>query len=63
MELERALSGLPIEGRERRIRSVAEVLDCYADSYGLNHRQRSAVWVKGCVVHLKQHLGSVSCPI
>jgi integrase len=62
LELERALSGLPTEGRERRIRSVTEVLDCYADSYGLNHRQRSTVWVKGCVVHLKRHLGSVLLP-
>jgi integrase len=60
--LERALSGLPIQARERRIRSVSEVLDSYADSYGLNHRQRSAVWVKGCVVHLKRHLGSVLLP-
>jgi hypothetical protein len=62
LELERALSGLPNEARERRIRSVAEVLDCYADSYGLNHRERSTVWVKGCVVHLKRHLGSVVLP-
>lgn len=62
LELERALSGLPTEGRERRIRSVAEVLDCYAGSYGLNHRLRSTVWVKGCVAHLKRHLGSVILP-
>ena len=57
--LERALAGLPTEARERRIRSAAEVLYCYADSYGLNHRTRSTVWVKGCVVHLKRHLGSL----
>ncbi len=62
LELERALSGFSVEGRERRIRSVTEVLDCYADSYGLNHRQRSTVWVKGCVAHLKRHLGSVLLP-
>jgi len=62
LALERALSGLPIEARERRIRSVAEVLDCYAGSYGLNHRERSTVWVKGCVSHLKRHLGTVLLP-
>jgi hypothetical protein len=63
LELERALSGLPDEARERRIRSVAEVLGSYADSYGLNHRARSTEWVKGCAVHLKRHLGQCCCPI
>ncbi len=62
LELERAFSGLPTEARERRISSVTDVLDSYAESYGLNHRARSAVWVKGCIVHLKKHLGSVLLP-
>src|SRR5580704_2533595 len=62
LELERALSGLPTEARERRIRSVGEVLDSYAADYGLNHRQRSAVWVKGCAAHLKKHLGPLLLP-
>jgi integrase len=62
LELERALCGFPTEAKERRIRSVGQVLDSYAAGYGLNHRQRSAVWVKGCVAHLKKHLGSLLLP-
>jgi integrase len=62
LELERALSGLPTEARERRIRSVGEVLDSYAADYGLNHRQKSAVWVKGCAAHLKKHLEPLLLP-
>ena len=62
LELERALAGLPTEARERRIRSVGEVLDSYASGYGLNHRGRSTVWVKGCVAHLKKHLASLLLP-
>src|SRR5436190_23396954 len=62
LELERALSGLPTEARARRIRSVGEVLDSYAGDYGLNHRQRSTVWVKGCVAHLMKPLGPLLLP-
>jgi integrase len=62
LELERALSGLPTEAREQRIRSVGEVLDCYVEGYGLNHRERSVVWVKDCVAHLKRHIGSLLLP-
>ncbi|MEO8099448.1 MAG: hypothetical protein ABI811_17240 [Acidobacteriota bacterium] len=62
LTLERALSGLPSEARALRIRSVSEVLDSYEVGYGLNHRERSIVWVKDCVAHLKRHLGSVLLP-
>lgn len=62
LELERAYSGLPTEARERRISSVSEVLDAYAENYGLNHRQRSMDWVNDCVAHLKRHLGSLLLP-
>jgi hypothetical protein len=62
LELERALAGLPTEARERRIRSVGEVLDSYAADYGLNHRPRTTIWVKGCVAHVKKHLGALLLP-
>ena len=35
LELERALSGMPVEGRAGRIRSVADALRSYANSYSL----------------------------
>src|SRR6266849_4737432 len=62
LELERALSGMPVEGRGDRIRSVADVLHRYRDSYGINHRRSAVAYVKSCAKNVQRLLGGVLLP-
>lgn len=44
--MERALAGLPVEEKGRRIRTVASALIAYQERYEVNHRPRSVEWVR-----------------
>lgn len=62
LELERALSGMPVEDRDDRIRSVADFLKRYVASYGVNHRPTAVAYVKSCTKNVARLLGSVLLP-
>jgi len=62
LELERALSGMPVEDRTDRIRSVADVLKPYVSSYGINHRATAVAYVKSCAKNVERLLGHVLLP-
>jgi integrase len=62
LELERALSGLPVEDRDDRIRSVAGFLKPYVASYGINHRPSAVAYVKSCAKNVERLLGAVLLP-
>ncbi len=62
LELERALSGMPVEGREGRIRSVADALRCYVNTYSINHRKTAVAYVKSCTKNVERLLGNILLP-
>ena len=51
-QLERSLAGLPVEKREDRIKSVADVVKSYLAYYGINHREKSIAFVVGRLEHV-----------
>jgi integrase len=61
-ELEKALSGMPVEERGNRIRSVTDVIGSYSDGYDTNHRPKTVIWSKGCLSHLRRLLGTCLIP-
>lgn len=59
LELERALAGLPSEDRSRRIQSVGDVIQSYLEDYPADHSVKASVWTRGCLGHVRKHLGGV----
>lgn len=57
-ELELAYNGVSSESRKARVRSVADAVAEYLDSYAPNHRPNSTVFVKGCLAHVRRLLGA-----
>jgi integrase len=60
--LEKTLAGLPSEKREDRIKSVADLVKPYLDAYELGHREKSILFAKGRLSHVKRLLGGVLLP-
>src|SRR5512142_747431 len=54
LELEKTLAGVPVEKRETRINSVADVLKSYTTRYELDHRgrQQSINFSKSRLAHV-----------
>ena len=59
LELEQANAGMPVEKREKRIRSVADVVGPYLKRYEQDHRGRpnSITFAKGRLAHVARLLG------
>jgi integrase len=59
LELEKANAGMPSEKREKRIRSVADVVKPYIERYEQDHRGRpkSILFAKGRLAHVMRLLG------
>src|SRR3954471_23310390 len=56
--LERTLAGLPAEQRERRVRSVDDVVKVYLSAYSLTHRPKSVAFASGRLIHITRLLGT-----
>jgi integrase len=63
-ELEKTLAGMPIEKRENRINSVADLVKTYLERYELDHRGRpnSITFAKCRLAHVTRLLGSARLP-
>ncbi len=61
-ELERTLAGLPAADRMDRIKSVAEVVKAYLESYSLAHRAKSVLFATGRLAHVTRLLGTKLLP-
>jgi integrase len=63
-ELEKTLAGMPIEKRENRINSVADLVKTYLERYELDHRgrQKSILFAKGRLAHVTRLLGNARLP-
>jgi hypothetical protein len=61
-ELERTLAGMSAEPREKRIRSVNDVVRPYLHAYELSHREQSVLFAKGRLTHVMHLLGNVLLP-
>jgi hypothetical protein len=64
LELEKTLAGMPIEKRENRINSVADMVKAYETRYAIDHRDRaqSILFSKGRLAHVKRFLGTLRLP-
>jgi len=64
LELEKTLAGVPVEKRENRISSVADLIKSYSMRYELDHRGReqSILFSKGRLAHVKRLLGTALLP-
>jgi integrase len=62
VELERALTGLPTEAPENRIRGVSEALAVYEKAYPVGHRAKSIELVEDRAIHVKRLLGGLLLP-
>ncbi len=58
LELERALSGMPVEQKGNRIKSVSEVVKPYLENYALNHREKSVRFAEQRLAHTIRLLGN-----
>jgi integrase len=56
--LERALSGLPTEKPDGRVRTVSAALNEYEEHYSVDHAANSLCWVKDRGAHLRRLLGT-----
>ena len=63
-ELEKTLAGMPIEKRENRINSVADLVKTYLERYEQDHRARpnSIIFAKGRLAHVTRLLGAARLP-
>ena len=63
-ELEKTLAGMPIEKRENRINSVADLVKTYLERYELDHRgrEKSILFAKGRLAHVTRLLGNSRLP-
>ncbi|MCE5308523.1 MAG: site-specific integrase [Acidobacteriales bacterium] len=62
LELEKTLAGIPAEKRENRINSVSDMVKPYMESYGINHRAQSVLFVEGRLAHVTRLLGGALLP-
>lgn len=62
LELEKALAGIPVEQRENRIRSVADVVKAYLEDYKLGHREKSILFAENRLAHVSRLLGTTLLP-
>jgi hypothetical protein len=62
LELEKTLSGMSIEKRENRIRSVSGVVTAYEGHYSINHRAKSVAFSTSRLAHVKRLLGTALLP-
>jgi integrase len=62
LELEKTLSGMPVEKRESRINSVSDVVKQYQKHYDQGDRPQSVLFSKGRLAHVLRLLGSVLLP-
>ena len=62
LELEKTLAGIPLEKRENRIQSVADVVSAYLGHYDSNHRRQSILSAKGRLAHVTRLLGNLLLP-
>jgi integrase len=62
LELEKTLSGMSIEKRENRIRSVSDVVRTYEGHYSINHRAKSVLFSSSRLAHVKRLLGTALLP-
>ena len=62
LELEKTLSGMSIEKRENRIRSVSGVVAAYEGHYSINHRAKSVAFSTSRLAHVKRLLGTALLP-
>jgi hypothetical protein len=58
-ELERAAAGLPTEQKSKRVRTVANVVGPYLESYRLTHRPNAIHYAVHALKHITKALGSV----
>jgi integrase len=63
-ELEKTLAGMPIEKRQNRINSVADLVKTYLERYEQDHRARpnSIIFAKGRLAHVTRLLGNSRLP-
>jgi integrase len=61
-ELERAIAGLPFEGKETRIRTVGQVCQTYKERYADGNKKKSFEWVSSLMKHVLRHLEAVMIP-
>ena len=63
-EMEKAFVGAPVERREGRVNSVAEIVKAYSLRYALDHRgrQQSILFSKGRLAHVTRLLGAKMVP-
>lgn len=62
LDLEKTLAGMPVDARQNRVRSVADVIKTYVDGYGVNHRGASVANVKWALGNVTDRVGNVLLP-
>jgi integrase len=62
LELEKALAGIPVEGRAGRLRSVNDLIRPYMEHCGINHQPQSVLFSKGRLAHVGRLFGTVILP-
>jgi len=62
LELERAMAGLPIEDKGRRILAVKDLTEPYLKRYKVNHRPGSWPYCTSVLKMIDEHLGDVLLP-
>jgi len=64
LELEKTLAGMPVEKRQNRINSISDMIKPYLERYELDHRHRekSILFAKGRLAHVKRLLGTALLP-
>ncbi|MGI8745976.1 MAG: tyrosine-type recombinase/integrase [Bryobacteraceae bacterium] len=62
LRLEKTLSGVPLESRDHRVKSVAALVTAYLKSYRLNHRSKSIAFAEGRLAHVTRLLGGNLLP-
>lgn len=58
----KTLAGVPLESRDRRVRSIADLVTTYLKGYRLNHRPQSISFAENRLAHVKRLLGSALLP-
>src|SRR4051794_19073558 len=61
-ELEKALSGMPMEDRNDRILSVNDLISRYLSAFAANHRPNTVISAQGCLAHVRRLLGNRLLP-
>lgn len=56
LELERAMTGVPVESRQNRINSIEDLVTLYLKHYPINHREKSVIFTTQRLAHVKRLL-------